>query len=95
MGWAFRERPIFDTKGVTVQVTKVANLANDLNGWLWVAVIEELWDTSHDENATNNPTTTCQQPLIAALSTIEIVLNAMSHDEKCKVALELGGFETT
>ena len=35
---------------------RVPNLACDLLGWLWVAVIEELWDKSHNRNAKNNPT---------------------------------------
>ena len=43
-------KDLSDVNGVMLQITKVANLTYDLQGWLWAVVIEELWDTSHDQN---------------------------------------------
>ena len=41
--WVFPEKPISMTQrvGVGVQITKVANSAFDLHGWMWAAGIEE------------------------------------------------------
>ena len=52
------ERPLCDTTDVMLQITKVANSSYDLHRWLWVEVTEELWNTSHDEIAKNNLTST-------------------------------------
>ena len=52
--WAFLSKDPSVMQWVSRFISQMqANSSYDLHGWLWVEVAEELWDTSHDENAKN------------------------------------------